>query len=102
MILMKISLQGCYLYFIVKKVVAEHCNQVLLKIIHRGKKKQRDLDGEVGGGHQRGVRIGEVEVVEWNGEQRWSREGGISKKTKSISVEWVQHYLFKRGGCCSD
>ena len=37
------------MYLIVKEVIAEHCNQVLLKVIHRGKKKQRDLDGEVGG-----------------------------------------------------
>ena len=76
------------MYLIVKKIVAEHCNQILFKIIHRGKKKQRNLDGRWG--HERGVRI---EAVERIGEKMETELGvrGSAARKQSISVEWVQH-----------
>lgn len=76
------------MYLIVKKVIAEHCNQVLFKIIHRGKKKQRNLDGRWG--HERGVRIEAVERIGEKMEMELGVRGSAARK-QSISVEWVQH-----------
>ena len=76
------------MYLIVKKIVTEHCNQILLKIIHRGKKKQRDLDGRWG--HEKEVRVEAIKRIGEKMEMELGVRGSAAKK-QSISVEWVQH-----------